>query len=223
MNISKLSFSKEEYESISTKRKLPFRCPLIYNCERAKGTRWLFVQKPEDGKNGVHVEYCLIEDENYTENPSLSTINNHEYPKEFLIYAFNVCPEEIFTRYKYCASDYEFYQDYDMKGQIIKFKEIATGKHYSECNEFSMWSLSNNKDILKKKTPRGTKSRISPKERFAVFQRDGFKCQYCGATKDKKELEIDHKKAVSHGGTDEFNNLITACIDCNRGKSDKIV
>lgn len=223
MIISELKFSKEEYESISAKRKLPLRCPLIYTCERAKGTRLLFSQ--EQGGDGLRdsFTYHLTEDENYQRNPTLHTINRHKYPKEYLLYAWDVCPEEIFVRYKYFASDYEFYKSYDMEGKIKSQKEIATGKHYSECYEFSMWSFSNNKDISKKKTPRGIKSRISPKERFAVFQRDGFRCQYCGATKNSKELEVDHKIPVSQGGTDEFNNLVTACIDCNRGKSDKII
>ena len=31
-------------------------------------------------------------------------------------------------------------------------------------------------------------------------------------------LSIDHKIARSNGGTDEDNNLITACIECNLGK-----
>jgi len=44
-----------------------------------------------------------------------------------------------------------------------------------------------------------------------------------GKVKDKIKLEIDHKVPVSEGGTDDFNNLITSCDDCNRGKSNKII
>ena len=33
-------------------------------------------------------------------------------------------------------------------------------------------------------------------------------------------LEVDHINPESKGGKDDINNLITACFDCNRGKSD---
>lgn len=59
---------------------------------------------------------------------------------------------------------------------------------------------------------------ISKKMRFDVFKRDGFACQYCGATPPSAILEIDHIHPVSHGGKNKTDNLITACFDCNRGK-----
>lgn len=43
-------------------------------------------------------------------------------------------------------------------------------------------------------------------------------CQYCGKTPPDVSLEIDHIKPVSKNGTNDINNLITACFDCNRGK-----
>ena len=54
--------------------------------------------------------------------------------------------------------------------------------------------------------------------RFAVLQRDGFTCQYCGASAPGVTLEVDHMVPRSCGGKDEFENLIAACFDCNRGK-----
>ncbi|GAB3801495.1 HNH endonuclease [Virgibacillus kimchii] len=61
---------------------------------------------------------------------------------------------------------------------------------------------------------------LSKKARFEVFKRDSFKCQYCGNTSPDVILEVDHIKPVSDGGTNDITNLITACFDCNRGKSD---
>lgn len=61
---------------------------------------------------------------------------------------------------------------------------------------------------------------ISKKLRFEVFKRDSFKCQYCGNVSPDVTLEVDHIKPVSEGGTNDITNLITACFDCNRGKSD---
>jgi len=60
---------------------------------------------------------------------------------------------------------------------------------------------------------------ISKKIRFEVFKRDGFICQYCGKHPPEITLEVDHVHPISKGGSDDINNLITACFDCNRGKT----
>ena len=59
---------------------------------------------------------------------------------------------------------------------------------------------------------------LSKRLRFEVFERDGFTCQYCGRTTPAVILEVDHVIPVSKQGSNEPENLITACIDCNRGK-----
>lgn len=64
---------------------------------------------------------------------------------------------------------------------------------------------------------------ISKKIRFNVFKRDGFCCQYCGSKPPTVVLEIDHIHPVSGGGDNAADNLITACFDCNRGKSDGLL
>lgn len=60
---------------------------------------------------------------------------------------------------------------------------------------------------------------ISKKKRFEVFKRDGFVCQYCGSSPPAVILECDHIDPKSNGGSDDIDNLICACFDCNRGKS----
>lgn len=62
---------------------------------------------------------------------------------------------------------------------------------------------------------------ISKKIRFEVFKRDSFKCQYCGKGAPDVILELDHISPVSKGGDNDILNLITACKDCNAGKSDR--
>lgn len=59
---------------------------------------------------------------------------------------------------------------------------------------------------------------LSKKQRFNVFKRDFFKCQYCGATPPAAVLEVDHIHPVCKGGKNTIDNLVTACFDCNRGK-----
>lgn len=54
--------------------------------------------------------------------------------------------------------------------------------------------------------------------RFQVLERDGFACRYCGAKAPRAVLHIDHVTPVAAGGGNGFDNLVTACRDCNLGK-----
>lgn len=73
-----------------------------------------------------------------------------------------------------------------------------------------------NKRMAKRKS-------ISKKTRFEVFKRDSFTCQYCGGSAPAVILRIDHIQPVSKEGEDDILNLITACFDCNAGKSDRLL
>lgn len=55
--------------------------------------------------------------------------------------------------------------------------------------------------------------------RQAVFDRDGFACTYCGDA--ASTLECDHIIPLSQGGSNDLENLTTACMRCNRSKRDK--
>jgi hypothetical protein len=57
--------------------------------------------------------------------------------------------------------------------------------------------------------------------RAAIFQRDNYTCQYCGAR--GVPLECDHVYPISRGGSDDPSNLATACFRCNRSKRDKLI
>lgn len=52
-----------------------------------------------------------------------------------------------------------------------------------------------------------------------VFERDGYTCTYCEKTGGV--LEVDHVIPFSKGGSDDIDNLTTACRKCNRQKRDK--
>jgi len=62
---------------------------------------------------------------------------------------------------------------------------------------------------------------IAKSIRFEVLKRDKFTCQYCGRKAPDIVLQIDHITPVSKGGTNDLLNLITSCIDCNLGKSNR--
>jgi len=55
--------------------------------------------------------------------------------------------------------------------------------------------------------------------RQLVFEKDNFKCVYCGkGIKDGVSLEVDHIKAWEDGGKTVYDNGQTLCSDCNKGK-----
>lgn len=63
---------------------------------------------------------------------------------------------------------------------------------------------------------------ISKSLRFAVLDRDRFRCHYCGRRPPEVQLEIDHVLPISRGGATTMTNLVSACKDCNRGKRGRI-
>ena len=55
--------------------------------------------------------------------------------------------------------------------------------------------------------------RLSKRE---ILRRDGYRCQYCG--RQTSQLTIDHIVPRSRGGPHSWENLVTACPQCNRRK-----
>jgi hypothetical protein len=49
-----------------------------------------------------------------------------------------------------------------------------------------------------------------------VYERDGHRCRYCGATAN---LTVDHVIPRCLGGDDDAANLVVACRSCNSRKS----
>lgn len=74
--------------------------------------------------------------------------------------------------------------------------------------------------------------RVSPTQRKAVLERDGYKCRICGISRkylDDKvpglgeylRLEIDHIVPIAQGGTSDESNLQCLCWRCNSLKGSK--
>jgi 5-methylcytosine-specific restriction endonuclease McrA len=55
------------------------------------------------------------------------------------------------------------------------------------------------------------------KLRKEILTRDDFRCIYCGST----ATHVDHVTPLDKGGTDEPDNLVSACATCNLRKSNK--
>jgi 5-methylcytosine-specific restriction endonuclease McrA len=69
--------------------------------------------------------------------------------------------------------------------------------------------------------------KIGEKKKQKIYLRDDFTCQYCGVycydswVNDPKALTIDHGTPIVGGGSNQIDNLITSCRECNLTKSDK--
>lgn len=54
-----------------------------------------------------------------------------------------------------------------------------------------------------------------------IYIRDEHTCQYCGQSFEPKELTFDHVVPVARGGRRSWENIVTACMPCNRRKDDR--
>lgn len=57
-----------------------------------------------------------------------------------------------------------------------------------------------------------------PCSRRGVLARDRDVCQYCGAQPGRAHLTVDHVLPRSRGGQTTWENVVTACRECNHRK-----
>ena len=54
-----------------------------------------------------------------------------------------------------------------------------------------------------------------------LFERDKFRCQYCGRKFLPKELNMDHVTPRDRGGKTNWENIVTCCLRCNSTKGNR--
>jgi hypothetical protein len=52
-------------------------------------------------------------------------------------------------------------------------------------------------------------------KRKEIFERDAYRCVYCGTQLPAEELTLDHVQPRVRGGDRSEGNLVTACEACN--------
>jgi hypothetical protein len=57
--------------------------------------------------------------------------------------------------------------------------------------------------------------------RLKVFERDGYRCLYCGKALDRSSATLDHVRPIAAGGGHGPDNLVTVCLQCNASKSSR--
>ncbi len=208
--------NKDQYQERSRKLKMPSRCPLVGYCGRWMYSVYYF-NYYEDGDVGLsdvsvflkrHGELPADFDSKYVP----CSVDPPEIAKGKDTFQFKNCCPEINLYHSSYAPHFEKATalsslSWTVEGGVFS-KEY---RHFSECLEFVQHAR-----IESKISARGS---VSAKLRFQIFQRDNFRCNYCGMSQsDGVKLHVDHKVSKHDGGSDEPENLVTSCRDCNLGK-----
>ncbi len=206
--------NKAEYQERSRKLRVPQRCPLVGYCQRWAWTVYFYsyTDLPNPTNDIADVlrntgdlpeDYGAKKVMLAVEPPEMS--HGEDYHR-----AHNFCPEvplfdSSLTPGKVPQEAIASFSW--LKGAGLEFVEH---KHFSECLEYIQNTGAK---------PKPKRKSLSPKLRFQILKRDNFTCTYCGKSAGNGAvLNVDHKKSVKHGGTDDPENLTTSCTDCNFGK-----
>lgn len=95
--------------------------------------------------------------------------------------------------------------------QILDLIDRLNDKYGSFFNDRGIWDA----------ICRVERGKVSNRMRFAIYKRDGYRCQHCGTSGRFADLEIDHIKPIAKGGKSTYDNLQTLCKRCNQEKGDK--
>jgi 5-methylcytosine-specific restriction endonuclease McrA len=60
---------------------------------------------------------------------------------------------------------------------------------------------------------------VPPLNNHTLFKRDAHICLYCGERFFSADLSRDHVTPLSHGGIDDWQNVVSACKRCNNHKA----
>jgi len=100
---------------------------------------------------------------------------------------------------------------YQSKAEML---ENGVGLIYTATREFPVPSVIRLPYLVKR--PFRVSRRLT---RLEVFNRDHYSCQYCG--KETRQLTLDHIIPRFRGGPHTWENLVSACVSCNRRKAGK--
>ena len=85
-------------------------------------------------------------------------------------------------------------------------------------DEHQMEQFLRQTDVLDTRGPgkailRKSQRQIDQTIAWKVFERDGYRCRYCG---EKRPLTVDHLDLWEDGGVTVADNLLSACRRCNK-------
>ena len=63
-----------------------------------------------------------------------------------------------------------------------------------------------------------TRKALTKELREEAYNKCKGHCAYCGCELEYKDMQVDHIVAVARGGTNDLENLLPACRQCNYDK-----
>lgn len=117
----------------------------------------------------------------------------------------------------------------DKKAMVLVLKGRAhivggTAGDPSVWEDVAFSTVSSRFDVpatLRLHTRANIKWRMPKFRKKVLFNRDGWKCQYCGCKVNRDTAEVEHVLPTSRGGVSSWQNCITACRPCNKTKSNR--
>jgi len=97
---------------------------------------------------------------------------------------------------------------YQGKAEML---EDGSGFIHSVSSLFSLPSVIRLAYMIKRPRPERKLTRLE------IFNRDQYTCQYCG--KEIRQLTLDHVIPRHRNGHHTWENIVSACIPCNRRKA----
>jgi 5-methylcytosine-specific restriction endonuclease McrA len=105
----------------------------------------------------------------------------------------------------WCQGKAEVVEEYDREVRAVTFS-------------FRMPSIIRMLRLVK---VRRSHAKAVPFTRANIFLRDDYTCQYCAAKLPGSELTFDHVLPQAQGGRRSWENIVAACMPCNREKDNR--
>jgi 5-methylcytosine-specific restriction endonuclease McrA len=91
--------------------------------------------------------------------------------------------------------------------------ENGSGFIHAASSDFPLPSVIRLAHLIKRPRPQRKLTRLE------IFHRDHYTCQYCG--KQTGQLTLDHVIPRYRNGEHAWENVVSACVSCNRRKAGK--
>lgn len=117
-----------------------------------------------------------------------------------------------------------------LDGRAVLLEAHPTKKFRSQYLEMEVPTMIALRHVIKRK--RKTKKKYANYSKFNLFLRDNYTCQYCnrhlsqldGRLRRERPIESltrDHVIPKERGGSNDWDNIVTACSTCNHYKRNR--
>jgi len=110
-------------------------------------------------------------------------------------------------------------QALELAGFIRSDDTNRLGTAYAVCAPREVPSIRERLEAEANVSPSEADHFRDPERRKALFERDRWRCRYCGRAVSPEDATLDHVVPQHAGGAHSAENLATSCLMCNSIKS----